>query len=52
MREKLKIRNKVENTIQIIKSYDRINLRKDKLLVNYMNFVYLATGIKINNKIK
>lgn len=52
MKDKLRIRNKVENTIQIIKSFDRINFRKDKLIVNYMSFVYLAIGIKVNNKIK
>ena len=51
MREKLRIRNKVENTIQMIKSYDRINFRKDRLICNYMNFVYMGIGIKVNNKI-
>ena len=44
-KERLKERNKVENCIKMIKSYDRIRLRKDKKIINYMSFVYMGCGI-------
>lgn len=50
MRSKLKIRNTVENCIQIIKSYDRIMIRKDRNICNYMGFVFMGIGIKIHKK--
>lgn len=50
MRSKLKIRNIVENCIQLIKSYDRIMIRKDKKISNFMGFVFMGIGLKIYNK--
>jgi hypothetical protein len=52
MKLKLKVRNKVENCIQQIKSFNRIFLRKDNKLINYMNFVYFGCGIKLEKYIK
>ena len=52
MKSKLKIRNVVENCIQLIKSADRIMVRKDNNLNNYISFVYMNCGLKIYNKIK
>lgn len=46
-RIKLKKRNKVENCIKDIKSYSRIATRTDKLIINYMGFVYIACALNI-----
>jgi hypothetical protein len=51
MKSKLKVRNKVENCIQTIKSFDRTMVRKDRRFCNYMGFVYMCCGIKLFNKI-
>ena len=48
-KNKLKKRYKVENTIATIKRYNRIHIRRDKLMINYMGFVYLAC-IKVAKK--
>ena len=40
--KKLKGRYKVENMFGKIKAYNRIHVRRDKLIVNYMGFVHLA----------
>ena len=48
MKSKLKIRNRVENCIQSIKSFNRISIRKDRKLINYMNFVYMACGVRFD----
>jgi len=51
-RERLKERNKVENCIRMIKMYNRVSVRKDKLIINYMGFVWVAVGIILErNKI-
>jgi hypothetical protein len=51
-RELLKERNKVENAIKLIKSINRISLRKDKKILTYMGFVWIGCGIRLdNNKI-
>jgi hypothetical protein len=39
----LKKRYTIENTIQTIKKYHRISIRRDKLMVTFKSFVYLAT---------
>ena len=39
---KLKMRYKIENVIATIKKYNRIHVRRDKLIVTYMGFVYLG----------
>jgi len=41
-KNKLKKRPKVENAIAKMKTYNRIHVRKDKWMVNYMGFVYLG----------
>lgn len=41
---KLRERNKIENCIKLIKSNCRISDRKDKKIINYMGFVYIAIG--------
>ena len=41
----LKDRYKVEHSIQQLKKYNRISLRKDKLKITYESFVYLALCI-------
>lgn len=39
---KLHRRHRVENMFAKIKAYNRVHVRRDKLLANYMGFVYLA----------
>lgn len=51
MKSKLKIRNIVENCIQSIKTYSRVYLRRDRLISNYLGFVFIASGLILNNKI-
>ena len=53
-RELLKERNKIENVIKMLKSINRISVRKDKRISNYLGFVWLGCGIKMyeNNKIR
>ena len=41
-KEKLKHRIKVEHVFAHIKAYKRINIRYDKYVVNYYNYVLLA----------
>ncbi|VBB18243.1 hypothetical protein YASMINEVIRUS_706 [Yasminevirus sp. GU-2018] len=52
-RELLKERNKIENVIKMLKSINRISVRKDKRISNYLGFVWFGCGIKMyeNNKI-
>jgi len=38
----LKNRYTIENTIQTIKKYNRIDIRRDRLMITYKSFVYLA----------
>ena len=45
-KNKLKKRYKVENMFQKIKTYNRVLIRRDKLIATYMGFVYLACIIK------
>ena len=45
-RSKLRSRFRVEHTFQQLKKYNRINLRQDKLLCTYMNFMYMACFIE------
>lgn len=54
-KNKLKLRINVEHVINKLKKYSRINLRKDKNIITYMNFLYLTTlteNYKIFNKTK
>ena len=51
MKSKLKIRNIVENCIQSIKAFNRIYLRRDRLIANYLSFVFIGSGLILNNKI-
>ncbi|VBB18702.1 hypothetical protein YASMINEVIRUS_1234 [Yasminevirus sp. GU-2018] len=53
-RELLKERNKIENVIKMLKSINRISVRKDKRISNYLGFVWVGCGIKMyeNNKIR
>ena len=51
MKSKLKIRNVVENCIQSLKSFNRIYLRRDRLIANYLSFVFIGSGLILNNKI-
>ena len=39
---KLKIRYKVENMFAKIKTYNRIHVRRDKLIATFMGFVYFS----------
>ena len=48
----LRKRNCVENSIQQIKKYDRINLRKDRLLHNFMGFIYFGLGLTVMQMFK
>ena len=50
-KSKLKIRYKVENSIQSLKRFNRISTRKDRLIRNFISFMYLASGISFTNKI-
>jgi len=34
--------NKIENVFASIKKYDRINVRKDRYITNYMSFLYIG----------
>jgi hypothetical protein len=51
-KELLKIRYKVENCISNLKKYNRIHVRKEKYVKNYMYFVYIALikNNSVNNK--
>jgi len=51
MKSKLKIRNVVENCIQSLKSFNRVYLRRDRLIANYLSFVFIGSGLILNNKI-
>ena len=55
-KELLKDRYKIENLFAHIKTFNRIYLRKDKKIKNYMSFVYIVIYIyfyKLNvNKLK
>lgn len=48
---KLKKRHKVENIFSTLKSFKRIAVRYDKKIINYNNFVFLASLMIINLKI-
>lgn len=52
----LKGRHKIENFFASIKNYNRITLRRDKKIVNYMSFVYLGLmtymSRRLNNELK
>ncbi|VBB18163.1 hypothetical protein YASMINEVIRUS_626 [Yasminevirus sp. GU-2018] len=53
-RELLKERNKIENVIKMLKSINRISLRKDRKINNYLGFVWFGCGLKMQeiNKIR
>lgn len=48
MRSKLKVRNKVENCIQSIKRFNRIMVRKDRKICNFLGFVYIGIGLLLD----
>ena len=48
----LKDRHKIENLFASIKNYNRISLRRDKHIKNYMSFVYVGLMKYISNKLK
>ena len=48
----LKKRHKIDNVFASIKKYDRIMLRKEHKIINYMSFVYIAMMDCLKNKIK
>lgn len=48
----LKERNKVENAIKLIKSINRISMRKDQKIKTYMGFVWIGCGIRLENNNK
>jgi hypothetical protein len=50
MKTKLMVRNKVENCVQMVKSYNRTMIRKDRKLNNFMSFLFMGIGIKISLK--
>ena len=50
MKTKLMVRNKVENCIQMVKSYNRTMIRKDRKLNNFISFLFMGIGIKISLK--
>ena len=41
-KSKLKNRYKIENLFAKIKAFNRIHIRRDKLIVSFMGFVYMA----------
>ena len=47
---KLRVRNKVENCIQMIKSFNRTMIRKDKKLNNFVSFLFIGIGSRISLK--
>jgi hypothetical protein len=53
-RELLKERNKIENVIKMLKSINRISVRKDRKISIYLGFVWFGAGLKCqeNNKIR
>ena len=54
-KKKLKERYKIENVFCSLKKYERIILRKDRKIKNYMSFVYITSlieNIRINNNFK
>ena len=50
-KSKLRIRNVVENCIRTLKAYNRIMVRKDRLLINFMSFVHLGAGIRLDERL-
>lgn len=48
MRSKLKVRNKVENCIQSIKRFNRIMVRRDRKLCNFLGFVFIGIGLLLD----
>lgn len=40
----------IENTIQTIKKYDRLKLRKDHKIINYNGFVFLGIGLTFSER--
>ena len=45
MRSKLMVRNKVENCIQSLKAFNRIAIRRDRKISNYLGFLFLGAGL-------
>ena len=48
----LKNRHKIENFFASIKNYNRISIRRDKHILNYMSFVYMGLLKYISNRLK